>query len=119
MRSKLLFSLISGVLLLIFAIYQFISFSDKKLHIVFCSVGQGDAILIRTPEGSDILVDGGPDESVSNCLSRHMPLWDRTIEVVYLTHPDADHLTGLIQVIKTYNVKYFGTSDAPKETLVF
>jgi competence protein ComEC len=101
--SILLF-LLGGILL-----YQDITFNDKKLHIVICDVGQGDAILIRTPSGSDILIDGGPDSSVLSCLSRHLPFWDRTIEIMILTHPHADHLTGLIDVLKRYRVLSFGT----------
>lgn len=100
-------------------IYQLFSFSDNKLHIVFCDIGQGDAIFIRTPEGADILIDGGPDSKVLNCLFHHMPFWDRDIEAMYATHPDADHITGLVSVLKSYKVKYFGTSNAPKDTAVF
>ena len=51
-----------------------------------------------------------------DCLSRHLPIWDREIDVVYMTHPDADHLTGLIGIFRTYNVKYFGTPKVEKNT---
>jgi competence protein ComEC len=101
-----------SILLFLFGcilIYQNITYNDKKLHVVICDVGQGDAIFMRTPDGSDILIDGGPDNSVLSCLSRHMPIWDRTIEVMILTHPHADHLTGLIDVLKRYRVLMFGT----------
>ena len=100
--------------------YHLILFSDNKFHLIFCNVGQGDGILIRTPKGKDIIVDGGPSEnSLTDCLSRHLPFWDREIDIVYMTHPDADHLTGLIGVVKTYNVKYFGTPKAKKATGVY
>jgi competence protein ComEC len=89
-------------------LYQNITYNDKKLHIVICDVGQGGAVLIRTPNGSDILIDGGPDNSVLNCLGKHMPIWDKTIEIVILTHPHADHLAGLIDVAKRYRVLAFG-----------
>jgi competence protein ComEC len=83
-------------------------------------VGQGDGILMRTPKGFDIIIDGGPKEnSMTNCLEHHLPFWDRTIEAVFLTHPDADHLTGLIGVVKSYNISFFGTSEAPKDTAVY
>jgi len=90
-------------------VYQNINYDDKKLHVVICDVGQGDAIFIRTPGGSDILIDGGPDDSVLACLGRHMPFWDKTLEVMILTHPHTDHLTGLIDVAKRYAVLVFGT----------
>jgi competence protein ComEC len=76
---------------------------DGNLHIIACNVGQGDAILI-TYGKTQILTDGGPDKSVLNCLGKHVPFWDRNIELVISTHPDADHSTGLIDVIKNYKV---------------
>ena len=94
------------------------SFPDNKLHIVFCDVGQGDSILIE--KGSNqILIDGGPDEKVLQCLSNNLPFWDRTIEMVVLTHPQADHLTGLVSVIERYNVKHFVVNNILNDTKLF
>lgn len=78
---------------------------DGKLHVVFCSVGQGDAIYMRLPDQTDILVDGGPNDRVISCLGRHMPFYDRTLDIVVLTHPQKDHLQGLIPVLHRYQVK--------------
>lgn len=97
-------------------LYQVVSFSDDKLHLVFCDVGQGDAIFIRTPKGVDILIDGGPNDSVLSCLSRHMPFWDRSIEVILLTHPHADHLNGLLSVLEQYTVDTFITEKLSNDT---
>lgn len=76
---------------------------DNNLHIIACDVGQGDAILI-TYKNTQILTDGGPNNRVTECLSKYMPFWDRDIELVISTHPDADHSTGLIDVVKRYKV---------------
>lgn len=120
MRRIFQFILISSLFLLGIFIYHSIAFSDKNLHLIFCNVGQGDGIFVRTPSGADIVIDGGPESGkMVGCLSRHMPIWDRTIEAVFLTHPDADHLNGLIPIIQTYSVKYFGTSKVPKESIGF
>jgi len=82
------------------------SMPDEKLHVSFLDIGQGDAILIQTPYRQDILIDGGPDpQAVIHELGKKMPFWDRTIDLVILTHPHADHLTGLIEVLKRYRVK--------------
>lgn len=111
--SLVLFS--SGVLFL----FSYFYFFDGKLHIVVCNVGQGDAIFMRTPRGADILIDGGPDKSVLSCLSSHMPFWDKNIEVVILTHPDADHITGLTDVIQRYSVNQLFTQPNPGKTKIY
>lgn len=79
---------------------------DDKLHVVFCDVGQGDAILIYR-KTTQMLIDGGPNNKVLGCLARHVPFYDRRIETVVLTHPQADHMNGIIDVIKRYNVMRF------------
>ncbi len=78
---------------------------DDNLHVSFLNVGQGDAILIQ--KGSQqILVDGGPSpQAIALELGSKMPFWDRTIELVVLTHPQADHVTGLVEVLKRYKVE--------------
>lgn len=107
--KKKIFLFVGGGLvgLVILAIWQYLLFFDGRLHLTICNVGQGDAIYLRTPKGADILIDGGPNDQALSCLSRHMPFWDRQLEMVILTHPQADHLTGLISVFKNYQVKYF------------
>jgi competence protein ComEC len=76
---------------------------DGRLHLVVCDVGQGDATLLIY-KNIQILTDGGPDRSVLNCLGKHMPFWDREIELVVLTHPDKDHFQGLLDVFRRYKV---------------
>lgn len=78
---------------------------DDKLQVSFLDVGQGDAILIQ--QGTQqVLIDGGPGPQQVNLeLGRQMPFWDRTLELVILTHPDQDHLTGLVEVLKRFHVE--------------
>jgi len=75
------------------------------LRVYFLNVGQGDAIYIRTPEEQDILIDGGPDASVLSELGKVMPFWDRQIDVMVLTHPHSDHVAGLVEVLRRFEVK--------------
>lgn len=89
---------------------------DGKLHIVFCDVGQGDAAYVRFPNGRDMLVDGGPNNKVLGCLGKHMPFWDRTIDLVILSHPQKDHMQGLLSVFERYSVGYFIRSDVENMT---
>jgi competence protein ComEC len=78
---------------------------DDNLHIKVLDVGQGDSVLIRTPAGYKILVDGGPSDKVLDYLGEELPFYDKTLDLVVLTHPQSDHLTGLIEVAKRYNIK--------------
>lgn len=80
--------------------------SASELRVSFLDVGQGDSIFIESPAGAQVLIDGGPDRSVLRELGRVMPWWDRTIDVVIATHPDADHVTGLVDVLQRYHVQY-------------
>jgi competence protein ComEC len=81
------------------------SLPDGKLHVVFFDVGEGDAIFIETPSGRQILVDGGPSPTtLISALGRRMPFWDRSLDLVILTHADEDHIAGLIPVLERYRV---------------
>ena len=75
------------------------------LEVSFLDVGQGDAILIETPDGFEMLVDGGRDASVLRELGKKRSFFDREIDVVVTTHPDLDHIGGLVDVLKRYKVK--------------
>lgn len=78
---------------------------DGRLHVAFLDVGQGDAIFIQTPSGRQILVDGGNYPSLLNDrLGRQMPFWDREIDLAVATHPDADHVAGLVGLFERYRV---------------
>ena len=76
---------------------------DNKVHIFTLNVGQGDSILIQKGD-QQLLIDGGPDDKVISELGKVMPLEDRKIEQVILTHPHADHLSGLMEVLDRYQI---------------
>jgi competence protein ComEC len=75
-----------------------------NLRIIACDVGQGDAILIIHGK-KQILIDGGPNNKVVDCLDRYLPFWDRQLELVILTHPERDHFFGLIEVMQRFDVQ--------------
>lgn len=78
--------------------------AEQRLEIHYLDVGQGDAILIKTPENQKILIDGGPDMSILDQLGGNLAFFDRNIDVMILTHPHADHLNGLVEVIRRYDI---------------
>ncbi len=77
---------------------------DGKVKIAFFDVGQGSAIFIAAPNRNQVLIDGGPGEAILAKLGEALPLFDKKIELLILTHPDSDHLGGLIEVLKRYKV---------------
>jgi len=79
---------------------------DTELEIHFLSVGQGDAIFIEAPNGVQMLIDGGPDETVLARLGEVMSPTDRSIDIVLATHPDLDHIGGLPEVLSRFDVSY-------------
>ena len=85
-----------------FSFYQF--FRPQFLRISFYDIGQGDAAFIETPERFQMLIDGGPDGKILEKLNRDMPFYDRTIDLIIATHPNADHIAGLVDVLERYRV---------------
>ena len=93
-----------AVVAVILAAAAWIYRPDDRVHVYFLDVGQGDATLIK--QGNiDILIDGGPSpQAIDTELGKRLPFWDRSIELVVLTHPHADHLAGLVEVLSRYQV---------------
>lgn len=110
MKKNLILILFSLIILSLMGAYQSIKLSDNKLHIIFCDVGQGDGIYVRTPDKRDIVVDAGANEKMLECLTRHMPFWDRTVDIVFSTHADLDHYGGLSDIFEAYKVEMYAKS---------
>lgn len=86
--------------------------TEKNLEVTFLDVGQGDSALIEFPDGKSALIDGGPDKKVLESLGKEMPFYRRKIDIIFLSHPHADHLAGIIHVIKRYDVGRVAITDA-------
>lgn len=118
MRNKKLAYSILIFLLFVAVALGFIIFSlkkDKGITVTFLDVGQGDAVLIE--EGSNqVLIDGGRSRKILlEKLGENMPFWDRKIETIIITHPDADHYGGLIGALETYDVENIIKTNAVKD----
>jgi len=82
-----------------------LSMPDGRLHVYALDVGQGDAILIRTADGRNVLIDGGPDPVLlASRLGEVLPFWERDIDLVLVTHDDTDHIGGLAPVASRYRI---------------
>ena len=120
--SKKIF-LYSAVILLslnFFCWKEVFSLSENNyLRVDFLDVGQGDAIFIETPEKHQILIDGGPNSKVLEKLQNLMPFFDRSIDLVILTHPESDHMQGLFSVLQRYKVDYILWTGVARNTSEF
>ncbi|MBU0766871.1 MBL fold metallo-hydrolase [Patescibacteria group bacterium] len=96
--------LVFGAIITLLALHELALLPDGKLHVRFLDVGQGDSIFLITPSGKQVLVDGGPDMSTFEHLGKYMPFFDRSIDLLVLTHPHTDHLASLPEVTKRYSV---------------
>src|SRR3989339_91379 len=86
--------------------YGVLAEERKELIVAFLDVGQGDAIFIEAPSGKQVLIDGGQNRQFISKLSEVMPFYDRSIDMVVLTHPDEDHVGGLPSVLENYTVDF-------------
>jgi competence protein ComEC len=109
--------LIFCIILVLFA-YQ-ISRPSGKLEVTFLDIGQGDSIYIKSPIGTEMLIDAGPDKTVLQRLGRQMAPFDRSIDVLLATHPDKDHIGGIPSVLSKYSVGLFIESGAENKNGVY
>jgi competence protein ComEC len=84
--------------------------ANTDLTLTFLNVtskGQpaGEAILLRTPDGKTLLIDGGMDaSSLAQELDSRLPAWQRSLDAVVLTTPRQDHITGLLDIVQRYTI---------------
>ena len=118
MRKKVLLYFIGVLFLLnIFAWQEVFDLARAdNFKVVFLDVGQGDSAFIETPQMHQILIDGGPDSTILEKLEKLMPLADRTIDLIILTHPEKDHMRGLIEVLQRYKVGHILWTGVVRDT---
>lgn len=91
-------------MLLALSLYQFFEITDHQTKLSFLDVGQGDSILLQTPEYKNILIDGGPDGKVIEELSKKLDFFNQKIDLLILTHPHLDHYGGMLDVVQKYPI---------------
>jgi competence protein ComEC len=89
------------------------------LKVVFLDVGQGDAIYIETPNGRQMLIDGGPDAKLLSSLAKVMPFADRSIDMILATHADQDHIGGFSLLLDNYKVTSIIENGANSNSEIF
>lgn len=102
-KRKLLLFFLTFLIILDFLVWYQI-FNNGKLRVAFLDVGQGDSILVTSPSGNIMLIDGGPDRSVLEGLGREMGFLNKVIDFLMVSNPDKDHIAGFISVLEKYKV---------------
>jgi competence protein ComEC len=119
-KKRLIKILAGNVFLLILCIVIFFqNFNDEKvLKVYFLDVGQGDSILIETPNGTQVLIDAGANNKVVNELSQIIPFFDRAIDIIIPTHSDLDHVGGFPEILRRFEIKnYFDSGFVDEDDL--
>lgn len=117
MNKRVLLFLLLLLIVLNGAVWVAIFYKERaELSVTFLNIGQGDAILIETPSGKQMLVDGGPDRSVLRELPKVIGPLDKSLDLVVETHPDKDHIAGLVDVFARYQVGAFLSPGIPNDT---
>ena len=119
-RRKLIHSVIAFLSLVFLICFLAFKLSQgQSLRVAFLDVGQGDAILI-SQGNKQVLIDGGKEGKVLlEKLGKYIPFWDRTIETIIATHPDQDHIGGLINVMKAYNIETVIETGAESDSQIY
>lgn len=110
--TLILFLVLGGIFLAI----EFRKSAGDSL--VFCDVGQGDGFIVISGK-NQVLFDGGVGTKISQCMAKYIPIWDRKLEAVVLTHPQKDHMEGQIDVFKRFDVSKVIYTGAEAEGSLF
>ncbi len=92
------------IIIVIFVVFVSKNKSDL-LQLFVCDVGQGDGVVIKTIDAKLIVIDGGPDRKILDCLEELNFFKQPQIDVLVLTHPHKDHVAGLVEILDRYKVK--------------
>ncbi|MFA6446098.1 MAG: MBL fold metallo-hydrolase [Candidatus Paceibacterota bacterium] len=94
------------LILSVFIVWYYVLHESRGgvLTVAMLNIGQGDAIFIESPTGKQIIIDGGPDSSLLRELSKVMPFYDKSIDMIVVTNPDSDHFAGFIPLLDRYQV---------------
>ena len=88
--------------------------ASSLLRISYLDIGQGDAALITTASGQNILIDCGPNQQILAALSRRLRWWDRRLDMIIVSHDHADHWGGLPYLINKYPIQQIILAQPPR-----
>ena len=103
------YAILGGLCVFVVGVWMVVVAETPSGHVkvVMLNVGMGDSIYIESPTGEQVLIDSGPDDSVLRELPKVMPLFDHSLDAAIETHPDSDHISGFVDLLKRYHVGAF------------
>ena len=104
LRRPLLLLLCLEALGIILCIHEIQRLSTGQLSVAFLDIGQGDCALLQTPSGKRILIDGGRDAAPLKLIGERLPIVDRRIHLLILSHPQLDHIAAFPEILRRYTV---------------
>ncbi len=117
-KHVIILAALFGTGVIIVGIWVYPLLQEKTLRVSFLDIGQGDAILITAPNGRTILIDAGPDQTVTSKVGEQLSFFDRTIDIVLATHSDADHIGGFPYLFDRYQIPLLIESEIASPTVV-
>lgn len=90
--------------------------AQEPLRLTFLDVGEGDATLVRSPDGKTALIDAGRKPGLA---ARLRDLGVDRIDLVVASHADADHIGGMLDVLRGMPVRYFLDNGVPHDTRTY
>jgi competence protein ComEC len=117
-RRLILIAILFCIAIFVFSV-SVLPKTEKGVQVSFLSVGQGDAVFIEAPNGTQVLVDSGADGSVLRELGKVMSFWDRSIDIVAATHPDMDHIGGFPEIFQRFDIEYVLDTETESDTGIY
>jgi len=121
-KNRVIIFLIALIALDIFVYWQIFVLNSQKNNLLFyfLEVGQGDSSLIILPNNVKILIDGGPPNGkLLEVLAKILPPHQRYLDLVILTHPERDHFSGFLEILRRYQIGLFIHNGRSNDTLEF
>lgn len=118
-KRRIFAGIVTALILTLALLLVVVLRAPRPLRFAALDIGQGDALFVEAPSGTQMLIDGGPSNTLLDRLGRAMPLFDRSIDVVLMTHPDADHITGLVEVVRRYHIGTLITTGVKGDSAVY
>ncbi len=103
----------------IFVFYVDFNKNQNYLKFAVLNIGQGDAIFIESPTGVQMLFDAGPHGKINSQIHKVLPFYDKSIDAIFVTHPDADHIGGFQYILENFKIAYAFEAGTTSDSILY